>query len=416
MQIYIYIKDNMKNNNMIKTKEEIELIREGGIILAEIMNKLSLMVEPGINTEVLEKEVLRIMKEKGGRPAFRGYMMPNGKGFPSALCTSINHEIVHAPAIPGRVLKSGDIIGIDMGMEYPYNSDKKPRNKYSQGGGYYTDMARTFLIGDVVPDVKKLVEVTERSLYLAIEQVRPGNTLNDIGRAIQRYAEKNGFSVVRELVGHGVGYSVHEDPQVPHYEITDKSIPNIILQPGMVLAIEPMINMGVWKISDGDDGFTFETADRSLSAHFEHTVVVTDKGCDIITKFKPVEKKEEKCLGIDWGEARIGLAISEKGSSMAIPFDVVADINTLMKIIKSEDIDRVIIGNPIKMSGEENTTKGFKIFLEKLKSVLNIPLEFADERLTSKGADALMGDKKTKASRDSVAAMLILQQYLDGLK
>lgn len=403
------------DNNMIKTKDEIEIIREGGAILASIMDKLSSMIEPGVSTADLEKEAVRIMNENGGRPAFRGYVVSNGKSFPSALCTSVNHEIVHAPAIPGRVLRSGDIIGIDMGMEYPYNSDRKPKNKYSSGGGFYTDMAKTFLVGDVEPSIKKLVEVTERSLYLAIEQVRPGNTLNDIGRAIQGYAEKSGFAVVRELVGHGVGYSVHEDPQVPHYEITDNSIRNVELKPGMVLAIEPMINMGSWRIKEGQDGFTFETEDDSLSAHFEHTIVVTEKGCDILTKGDKQGKMiaAEKCLGIDWGDARIGLAISEKGSFMAIPFDVVDDLSSVIKVIKGEDIDRVIIGNPIKMSGEENTTKEFKKFSEKLKNILDIPLVFVDERLTSKGADALSGDKKTKASRDAVAAMLILQQYLD---
>ncbi|OGF38744.1 type I methionyl aminopeptidase [Candidatus Falkowbacteria bacterium RIFOXYD2_FULL_34_120] len=400
---------------MIKTKEEIKLIREGGVILAEIMKKISVMIYPGMNTGELEKKANKIMQAIGARPAFKNFVMPNGEKFPTALCTSINHEIVHAPAIPSRILESGDIVGIDVGMEYPYNATRNPRNKYSRGGGYYTDMAQTFLVGDVKPEIKKLVEVTEQSLYLGLEQVKPGNTLNDIGKAIQGYVEKNGFSVVRELVGHGVGYAVHEAPQVPHYAITNKSIKNIILEPGMVLAIEPMVNVGSWKIKEAVDGFTFETEDDSLSAHFEHTIAVTEKGCEIITKFQSGQKNKEKYLGIDWGEKRIGLAIGERGSNMAIPFDVVGDINSLMKVIKNENINRLIIGNPIKMSGEKNTTKEFEIFIKKLKSILDIPMEFVDERLTSKEADALIGDKRTKAPRDSIAAMLILQQYLDRI-
>src|SRR3989339_472923 len=347
----------MKLNKMIKTKEEIKLIREGGVILAEIMKKISVMIYPGMNTGELEKKANKIMQAIGARPAFKNFVMPNGEKFPTALCTSINHEIVHAPAIPSRILESGDIVGIDVGMEYPYNATRNPRNKYSRGGGYYTDMAQTFLVGDVKPEIKKLVEVTEQSLYLGLEQVKPGNTLNDIGKAIQGYVEKNGFSVVRELVGHGVGYAVHEAPQVPHYAITNKSI----------------------------------------------------------TKFQSGQKNKEKYLGIDWGEKRIGLAIGERGSNMAIPFDVVGDINSLMKVIKNENINRLIIGNPIKMSGEKNTTKEFEIFIKKLKSILDIPMEFVDERLTSKEADALIGDKRTKAPRDSIAAMLILQQYLDRI-
>jgi len=278
---------------IIKTKKEIAIMREGGKILAGILKKLVSEVNPGITTGHLEKMACDLIKKAGGRPSFKGYKsMHDAKGFPTALCTSINNEIVHAPALPPRKLNSGDIIDIDIGMEYPTYAPPlarsgatagKPVNKGSGMGGYYTDMSVTVPVGKISKQAKKLINVTKKSLKLAIEQVKPGNSLNDIGRAIQQYVEAEGFSVVHELVGHGVGIAVHEEPQVPNYEIIDDSMDNVILKPGMVIAIEPMVNVGGWKVKTGDDGFTIVTADGSLSAHFEHSVAVMEKGYEVLT-------------------------------------------------------------------------------------------------------------------------------------
>lgn len=259
-----------------KTTEEIKTMREGGKILACILDKVAKMVKPGISTGELEAEAVRLITEAGGRPAFKGYKTHQGaEGFPTALCTSVNDEIVHAPSLPSRLLKEGDIIGIDVGMEYPFRKDTK---------GLYTDMAVTVPVGKIDPRVEELLAVTKNSLKLAINKVKSGNSLNDIGTAVEEYAEKAGFSVVRDLVGHGVGKGVHEDPQVPNYKITDSSIENHILKPGMTIAIEPMVNMGGAEITTGEDGFAFVTEDGGLSAHFEHTVAVTEKGCEILTE------------------------------------------------------------------------------------------------------------------------------------
>ncbi len=267
----------------IKTKEELKILREGGRKLAAILDAVAKLVQPGVDTGQLEEEAIRLYAEFGGRPAFKGLKMPDDEVFPTALCTSINDEVVHAPALPARVLKNGDIVKVDLGLEYPCPNTGKPRNRFSPGGGYYTDICRTVIVGEAGEEVAKLVKATLESLYAGIKQVKPGKTLNDIGTAIQDYAESRGYSIVRELVGHGVGHEVHEAPHVPNYRITDRSLKNEVLRPGMVLAIEPMVNIGSWQVETADDGFTFVTADRSLSAQFEHTVAVTDKGCEILT-------------------------------------------------------------------------------------------------------------------------------------
>ena len=287
----------MPNIDMIriKTKAEIEVLREGGKKLASVLNMVAKKAVPGATTGELEDLACALIEKAGGRPAFKGLSMGNGDIFPTALCTSINDEIVHAPAKPGRALKSGDIVGIDIGMEYPVRAGVSagqipdtldggmPRNRYSPRGGYFTDMAVTVMVGPVDKKARLLVETTEAALFLGIKTVKPGSTLDDIGRVIQGFVEKRGFSVVRELVGHGVGHKIHEDPQVPHYAITDNSVKNVVLKPGMVIAIEPMVNTGTWKIRLGKDGLTYLTADGGLSAQFEHTVAVTHAGYEILT-------------------------------------------------------------------------------------------------------------------------------------
>ncbi len=261
---------------IIKTAKEIAIIREGGKILGSILKRLLSQVKPGITTGYLERMACDLVKKAGGRPSFKGYKsMPGAKAFPTALCTSINSEIVHAPALPSRRLNNGDIIDIDIGMEYPFNKDQR---------GYYTDMSATVPVGRVSKEAKKLIRVTKKSLILAIKEIKPGRTLNDIGRAIQAHAEAHGFSVVRDLVGHGVGMAVHEDPQVPNYEIEGTDMENAVLKPGMVIAIEPMINVGSWEIKGFKDGLTIVTADGQLSAHFEHTIAVTKEGHEVLTK------------------------------------------------------------------------------------------------------------------------------------
>jgi methionyl aminopeptidase len=262
--------------NLIKTKEQIAGIRQSCQLLAGVMDQVFALAKPGVTTVQLEDLACELIAKAGGKPAFKGYKQDRrSKPFPSALCLSINHEIVHGPAYPSRELKDGDIIGIDMGMEYPDLPGQR---------GYFSDMARTAIIGKVEPEVESLVKTTKTALDLGLAQVKPGNSLDDIGTAIQDYVESKGFAVVRELVGHGVGLDVHEAPQIPHYRISESGLPNVKLQPGMVLAIEPMVNIGDWRIKTGKDGLTLESYDDSLSAHFEDTVLVTQTGHEILTR------------------------------------------------------------------------------------------------------------------------------------
>jgi len=272
-----------------KNPEEIRIIREGGFILARILREMVTEVKPGVSTLALENILVKRIKEAGGRPSFKDYDMGDNIYFPSALCASINDEVVHGSAVPGRLLKSGDIIDLDIGMEWPVDPKvratvKAPLNKLSPDGGFYTDMCTTVAVGKISQEAKKLLKVTRECLEAGIKQAQPGNTLNDIGKTIQFIAETHGYGVVRDLVGHGVGYLAHEDPNVFNYAIPPKSSENIVLEVGMVLAIEPMINAGTWKVDTAENMFTVITADKSLSAHFEHTVAITENGPEILTK------------------------------------------------------------------------------------------------------------------------------------
>ena len=245
-----------------KTQKEIELIAKGGKILAKILKQVADEVRPGIGTKELDQLAERLILQSGGHPAFKNYRPSSSdRPFPTTLCTSINDEVVHAPAIPDRLLKEGDIIGLDIGMQYK---------------GLFTDMAVTVAVGQISKQAQRLLNVTQESLNLAIEQVKEGNHLSDISRAIQSYAEKNGFGVVRELVGHGVGKKIHEEPNVPNF-VTDES-KLIAIRRGMTLAFEPMITLGGWQIKLAEDDWTFKTADGSLSAQFEHTVALDHNG------------------------------------------------------------------------------------------------------------------------------------------
>jgi len=229
-----------------------------------------------------------LIEKAGGRPSFKNYEVINGRFFPAALCTSVNNEIVHGLPIPGRILKAGDIIGLDLGMEYPVTEKEAKKfsikNRHSSLGGFYTDMAVTVPVGKIDKKAKRLIDATRKALEIAIKEAKPGNTLNQLGTAVENYIEKEGFSIVHDFVGHGVGHAVHEEPEVFNYEFVSYGIRDTVLKPGMVIAIEPMVNMGKSETKGGSNGFSILTADGSLSAHFEHTVAITEKGNTVITE------------------------------------------------------------------------------------------------------------------------------------
>jgi methionyl aminopeptidase len=273
----------------IKTKDEIRIIKEGGKRLAMILKRLIEEVKPGAETAQIEEIFDYLVRDCGGRPAFKNYPMGGGIFFPSGVCLSINNEVVHGVALPNRIIKEGDIVDLDIGMEWPITPGlrekfKAPINKHSKNGGFFTDMCATVPAGKIDKEVKKLLKISEECLYRAIKMVKPGRTINDIARAVQYHAEEQGYGVVRDLVGHGVGYFAHEGPDVFNFEIDEDAKENVVLEPGMVIAIEPMINAGDWRVKTARNGFTVVTADNSLSAHFEHTVAVTGHGSEILTK------------------------------------------------------------------------------------------------------------------------------------
>lgn len=273
----------------IKSTEEIRAIREGGRRLSAILKRLLSEAKPGVDTEYLEDLANELIVKEGGRSAFKNYPMGGGIIFPSTLCVSINDEVVHGAAYPIRKLKSGDIVDLDIGMEWPVDEAlrkkyKLPVNSHSKNGGFFTDMCATIGVGKISSNAKKLLQVSHKCLELAIKAVKPGNTINDIARAVSGCAESHGYGVVRDLVGHGVGYFSHEKPDVFNFEISERSPENIVLRPGMVIAIEPMINEGDWRVEIAENDYTVLTADGSLSAHFEHTVAITENGCEILTK------------------------------------------------------------------------------------------------------------------------------------
>lgn len=246
----------------VKTPEEIAIMAEGGKILARIMKELEKEVRPGITTKELDRLAESLILKSGGKCSFKGY-----EGFPACLCTSINEEIVHV--VPSdRILKEGDIISLDLGIFYK---------------GFHTDMAITLSVGKVDPEILRLIRVTKKALKRGIKKVRPGNTFGDIGNTIQRYVESQGFNVVRDLCGHGIGKELHEDPKILNY---GKRHRGEEIKEGMTFCLEPMVIVGDWKIKKTADGYGYQTEDGSLSAHFEHTVVVTRGGVKVLTVLK----------------------------------------------------------------------------------------------------------------------------------
>jgi methionyl aminopeptidase len=245
---------------ILKSAAEIEKMRDASQIVAEVLDEVGKLIEPGITTDELDKFSENLIVKRGGKPAFKGYM-----GYPKTLCTSVNESVVHE--IPGpRVLNEGDIVGVDCGVNLK---------------GYFGDSARTFAVGKVSDEVKELLEVTKKSLYKGIEQLKEGNRLHDISAAVQKVVESAGLTVVKQFVGHGIGTKMHEPPSVPNYG-TPQTGP--LLEKGVVLALEPMVNMGGEEVEILDDGWTAVTKDRKFSAHFEHTVALTDKGYSILSE------------------------------------------------------------------------------------------------------------------------------------
>ena len=249
-----------RNVVILKRPEEIEKMRTSNIIVAEVLNELRGVVKPGITTRQLDEYAESLTKKKKATPAFKGY-----QGFPFALCASVNCVVVHG--MPSdRVLVTGDILSLDFGIYYD---------------GYYGDAAITVPVGSVSEEATNLMRCTEEALYHAIKEAVPGNRLGDISAACQEKVENAGYSVVRDYVGHGIGRHLHEEPQVPNYGIKGRGME---LKAGMVLAIEPMVNQGTYKVKVLEDGWTVVTEDGRLSAHFEHSVAITDRGPDILSR------------------------------------------------------------------------------------------------------------------------------------
>ncbi len=245
-----------------KSAREVAYIRDAGRIVAAVLDGIGRLVAPGVTTAELRDCADRIIRERGGEPVFQ-----TEAGFPASICTSVNEAVVHG--VPGpRELVDGDIVSVDVGV---------------RSGGYIGDAARTFAVGRVNGEVARLVATARECLERAIATARVGADLSEVSRAIQSHAEGDGFSVVRDFVGHGVGEKLHEPPQVPNFVGKGGAVRGTLLRPGMVIAIEPMVNAGTWRVKKLDDGWTIVTRDGKRSAHFEHTVVVTDGGAEVLT-------------------------------------------------------------------------------------------------------------------------------------
>ncbi|MCQ2450693.1 MAG: type I methionyl aminopeptidase [Clostridia bacterium] len=245
---------------VLKTERELSIMREACKISAQALKLVGSAVEPGITTGELDEMAEKFIRSKGAVPNFKNY-----QGYPATACISINNEVIHGIPSKNRKICAGDIVSVDLGAKFE---------------GYHGDNAATFACGDVSPEAKRLMDVTKQSLFKGIAAARPGSRIGDISFAVQQYVEKNGFSVVRDFVGHGIGTEMHEPPEVPNFGTPGRGIR---LLPGMTIAIEPMVNAGKYGVSVQPDGWTVLTRDGSLSAHFEHTVVITKDGAKIMT-------------------------------------------------------------------------------------------------------------------------------------
>lgn len=253
--------------------KEVSVIRECGQRLSEILREVVAAVAPGVTTIALDALARRAMDKAGGEPSFLGYRAGGETPFPSALCISINNEVVHGPAVPSRTLSLGDIVGIDIGMRYP------------AGSGFCTDMAMTVPVGRISADAARLLNVTRQALVAGVAAAKPNGRIGDIGKAVEACVTAAGYSIVRELVGHGVGREVHEAPEVPNFSVRGP-LGAIPLVPGLVIAIEPMVTAGKAGVQTLADDWTVVTRDGSLSAHFEQTIVISAHGAaEVLTPF-----------------------------------------------------------------------------------------------------------------------------------
>jgi methionyl aminopeptidase len=253
-------------NVTIKTESELGVMRKAGKILAEIMLEIGKEVKPGIDTMQLDKLAEELVFARGAKAAFKGYGEKKNP-FPATICASINDEVVHGIPSAERILNEGDILKVDIGIEID---------------GYFSDMARTFAVGKISKDAHKLIEVTEKSFWEGVAKLKEGANLSEYSKTVQKVVEDAGFSVVKNLVGHGIGKSLHEEPQVLNY--FEYGYRDLILEKGMTLALEPMVNEGDYKTIIGRDGWVFLTADRKLSAHYENTIVITENGIEVLTQ------------------------------------------------------------------------------------------------------------------------------------
>ncbi len=262
----------------IKTRQEIDVLRECGRRMAHILNELARAVRPGISTADLNRRAEALIERAGGIPIFKGYVVENSPPYPAAICTSVNDEVVHAIPRDNAILREGDIVGIDIGMAWPKNQTKE-FPQYS-GKPLVTDAACTIGVGTITPELARLIQKTEEAFFIGVKEVKPGNQVGDISARIGAFLSASGFGIVRGLAGHGVGYDIHEDPLIPNYGTAGVGVR---LKPGMVIAIEPMATLGGGEVRLDQDGWTFRTADGSVAAHFEHTLVLTDDGAEILT-------------------------------------------------------------------------------------------------------------------------------------
>lgn len=246
---------------VLKTRREIELMREAGRIAATALKVAGEAVRPGVSTLEIDTIARKYIESQGARPNFLGLY-----GFPATACISINNEVIHGIPSKDRILKEGDIVSIDLGAEK---------------NGYHGDNAATFAVGEISDEAKRLIDTTRESLYVGLEQAVAGNRIGDISNAVQMYCEERGYGVVRDFVGHGIGKELHEDPSVPNFGTPGRGVR---LLPGMTIAVEPMINQGTWEVNQLSDGWTIVTKDGKLAAHFEHTIAITKDGeCMILT-------------------------------------------------------------------------------------------------------------------------------------
>lgn len=245
----------------LKTEDEIKIMAAAGRIASSTLDKVISMVQPGITTLELDNVAESEIRRQGGVPAFKGY-----HGFPKTICTSIDHEVVHGIPSANRKLEEGQLISIDLGVRYK---------------DYHSDMAKTVAVGNISEEKQNLLKVTEEALFRGIRKAHPGNHLYDISFEVQTYAESHGYSIVRDYVGHGIGRQIHEEPQVPNFGLPGTGI---VIQPGLVICIEPMVNIGTYEVIVGDNGWVVLTGDRKPSAHFEHMVYVSKHGPKILTQ------------------------------------------------------------------------------------------------------------------------------------